>query len=321
MPLRVVIASLLLAVSSVLARAETVAYGEAFDTLYAFDLNTRAATPIGPAGAWGGTPISNVEGLTYSPQGQLYAVSDTLLKVLMTIDRGTGQATVIGRLGGDAGLGETGQGSFNVLDLGLSFTCDGRLWLSSGATGSFWQVDPATAAVTKIGSLGATITGLTARGNQLFGAGSQDDPSVYSINVNTAHATPVGTYGAGINPITTASPGFDATGQLWSVLDNVPPLPPQTTQPQWSSLAKISTNGSLAVVGDIATPAGLKYPSNATQLPYVGLKGLAIASPCAIAAAINTAPAPALSTIGAGLLALLLLLLAGASARLRRRMI
>jgi hypothetical protein len=319
MPLRAVIASLLLAVFSVSVRAETVAYGEAFDTLYAFDLSTRAAAPLGPAGSWGGTPIANVSGLTFSPQGQLYAVSDTLLKVLMTIDRGTGAASVIGHLGGDAGLGESGQGAFNVLDLGLSFTCDGRLWLSAGATGSFWQVDPATAGVTKVGNLGVTITGLTARGNQLYGAGSQDDPSLYAIDINSAHATAIGTYGAAIDPVTTASPGFDSTGQLWSVLDDVPPLPPQNTQPQWSSLAKVSTNGSLTIVGDIATPSGLKYPTNATQLPYVGLKGLAIASPCSVAAVAVSAPAPALSAAASAILALLLLLIAGTSLRLRRR--
>jgi hypothetical protein len=321
MPLRALIASVVLAITSVAAQAASVAYGEAFDTLYAFDLTTRSAVPIGPAGNWGGTTLANIEGLTFSPDGQrLYAVSDTLLKVLMTIDRTTGQASVIGQLGGSAGLGEAGQGAFGVLDLGMSFTCDGRLWLSSGASGSLWQVDPATAAATKVGNLGVTVTGLTARGNQLFGAGSQDDPSLYLIDPATAKATPIGTYG-NIDPITTASPGFDPTGQMWSILDNVPPLPPLNTQPQWSSLASVGPAGALTVIGDIMTPAGLKYPSNATQLPYVGLKGLAIASPCAIAVAASTAPAPTLSAASLALLVLLLAIIAGTSLRPRRRRI
>lgn len=319
MPLRVVIASLLLAVSAVSARAGTVAYGEAFNTLYAFDLTTRAAIPVGPAGSWAGADLANVEGLTFSPNGQLYAVSDTLIKVLMTIDRSTGAATVIGPLGGNAGLGDTGRGSFNVLDLGLSFTCDGKLWLSSGATGSFWQVDPATAGVTRIGNLGVTITGLAAHGDQLVGAGSQGDPSLYLIDTKTAKTTALGSYGADIDPITTASPGFDASGQLWSIVDNVPPLPPLNTQPQWSSLAQLTPKGALTILGDIATPTGLKYPANATQLPYVGLKGLAIVSPCDIAAAVSTEPAPAMSRLGSALLALLFVLIAGTSLRLRRR--
>lgn len=319
MPLRAVIASLVLAVSSAAANAATAAYGEAFDTLYAFDLTSRSAVPIGAAGSWGGTTLANIEGLTFSPDGErLYAVSDTLLKVLMTIDRSTGQASVIGPLGGNAGLGETGQGAFNVLDLGLSFTCDGKLWLSSGATGSLWEVDPASANTTKVGNLGVTVTGLTARGNQLFGAGSQDNPNLYLIDQKTAKATAVGAYGNNIGPITTASPGFEPTGKLWSILDNVPPLPPLQTQPQWSSLASIDFSGKLTVVGDITTPSGLKYPANATELPYVGLKGLAIASPCAIAVG-PSGPAPALSPALSALLALLLAVVAGTSLRLRRR--
>jgi hypothetical protein len=319
MPLRAVLASLVLAVSSAAANAATVAYGEAFDTLYAFDLATRTALPIGAAGSLGGTALSNVEGLTFNPDGtRLYAVSDTLVKVLMTIDRSTGKATVIGPLGGNAGLGDVGQGAFNVLDLGMSFTCDGRLWLSSGATGSLWQIDPATAAATKVGNLGVTVTGLTARGNNLYGAGSQGSPNLYLIDPQGAKATPIGSYGSNIDPITTASPGFDPTGQLWAVLDNVPPLPPQNTQPQWSSLARIGSKGELVTVGDITTPSGLKYPAGATQLPYVGLKGMAIASPCAIAAP-PTGAAPALSGAGAAILALLIALFAGTSLRPRRR--
>ena len=321
MPLRAVIASLVLAVSSVAANAESIAYGEAFDTLYAFDLSTRNAAAIGPAGTYGGAALANISGLTVSPDGQhLYAVSDTLLKVLMTIDRSSGVASVIGPLGGQSGLGDTGQGSFDVLDLGLSFTCDGRLWLSAGATGSLWQVDPATASVTKIGNLGVTITGLTARNNELFGAGSQDDPSLYRIDTKTAKTTPVGHYGT-TDPITTASPGFDSSGQLWTVLDDVPPLPPLNTQPQWSSLARISAAGNLSILGDITVPGGAKYPSNATQLPYVGLKGLAIASPCAVAQVASSKPAPALAPAGVMLLALLFIALAGTSSRLRRQKI
>ena len=321
MPLRAVIASLVLAVSSVVANAETIAYGEAFDTLYAFDLTTRNATPIGPAGSFGGTALSNVEGLTLSPDGQhLYAVTDTLLKVLMTVDRSTGTGTVIGKLSGSAGLGDTGQGNFNVLDLGMSFTCDGKLWLSAGATGSLWEVDPGTANATKVGNLGVTITGLTARGNELFGAGSRGDPNLYLIDTKTAKATVVGSYGSSVDPITTASPGFEPSGQLWSVLDNVPPLPPLNTQPQWSSLARLAPSGNLSVVGDITTSSGQKYPSNATQLPYVGLKGLAIASPCSITI-VNSAPAPMLSTVGSALLALLIALVTGTYALPRRRKI
>jgi len=319
MPLRAFIATLVLAVSGIHANAGTVAYGEAFDTLYSVDLSTRTATPIGAAGTWSGASIANVEGLTFGPNGKLYAVSDTLLKALMTIDTATGLANVIGPLGGGSGLGDSGQGTFDVLDLGMTFTCDGRLWLSSGFTGSFWRVDPGTGTVTKIGNLGATITGLTARGNQVFGAGSQDDPNLYSIDLTSGHATSVGPYGQGVNPITTASPGFDATGKLWLVVDNVPPLGPTQT-PQWSTLTTISAKGTLASVGDITAPAGMKYPSTATQLPYVCIKGLAITSPCDVAKATAVVdPAPATSPMSLSAMIVLVLLAAGTSYRRRRQ--
>jgi len=320
MPLRALIATLVLAVCGSAAHAATAAYGEAFDTLYAIDLTTQQASAIGPAGNWGSTGIANVEGLTYSPAGKLYAVSDTLLKALLTIDPATGAATVIGPLGGAAGLGDAGQGNFDVLDLGLAFTCDGRLWLSSGYTGSFWQVDPATGNTSRVGNLGATITGLAARGNQLFGAGSQDDPYLYDINIATGQATALGPYGGGIQPITTASIGFDASGHLWSILDNVPPLPPQQI-PEWSTLASIAANGSMTSVGNITAPSGAHYPTNTTQLPYVGLKGLAIASPCASVPAPGIAPAPALSPLGLFGLIALIALGAGTSRRYRRQSI
>ena len=320
MPLRAFIATLVLAVSGIHANAETVAYGEAFDTLYSIDLSTRTATPVGAAGSWSGASIANIEGLTFGPNGKLYAVSDTLLKALMTIDTATGLANVIGPLGGGAGLGDSGQGTFDVLDLGMTFTCDGRLWLSSGFTGSFWQVDPATGATTRIGNLGATITGLTARGNQVFGAGSQGDPNLYSIDLGSGHATSVGSYGQGLNPITTASPGFDASGKLWTVLDNVPPLPPTQT-PEWSTLVTLGDKGTLATVGDITTPSGLKYPATVTQLPYVGIKGLAITSPCNVAkaAASIVDPAPATSPLSLSALILLVVLGAGTVRHRQRR--
>jgi MYXO-CTERM domain-containing protein len=103
------------------------------------------------------------------------------------------------------------------------------------------------------------------------------------------------------------------------VLDNVPPLPPTQT-PQWSTLATISDKGKLATVGDITTPSGMKYPATVTQLPYVGLKGLAITSPCNVAkAAAAVDPAPATSPLSLSALILLVLLGAGTSWRRRRQ--
>jgi hypothetical protein len=208
----------------------------------------------------------------------------------LRIDPATGLATAVGTLtlpGGDT----TGQ-----LDLGMASTCDGKLWLSSG-TGLFWQIDPNTAAATFVGNLGAKITGLAARGNQLYGAGSQMNNNFYSINTSTGAATLLGAYGTS-NYITTTSPGFDASGHLWAALNYIPP-PQGGSFAQWSDLAQINLGtGALDNTGPITGDADF-------QTNFLGsLKGLAIASSCTAAAA-ATAQLPTLSWPALGILILL----------------
>jgi len=298
MPLRAHIAALVLAVGSgrALAAADLFGYGEAFDTLYRVDLTTHSAQKLGPAGYLNGQQrIANIEGLTFNSNGELYAVSDTL-KVLLQINRTTGTATLVGP------LNLAGQSISQPLDLGLTFACDGRLWLSAG-NGSFWQVDPATGATTAVGNLGVTITGLTSRGNQIYGTGSQGDNTLYLIDPTTAQTTPVGAYGSGASYVTAASPGFDASGQLWVVLDYVPPQPGVTTVPLWSDLASLdASRGSLNNTGAITGP---------TDLQYIGLKGLAITPPICAAAPAQAASIPAITARGLAVLIALLALLAG----------
>lgn len=303
MPLRALIAAPVLAVAcgQVLA-ADVVGFGEAFDTLYSVDLSTHTAQEIGRA-----TPIesssryANIEGLTFSPAGQLFAVSDAgSVKTLLRIDITTGLATPIGSLN---------LGTVQQLDLGLAFTSDGKLWLSSGP-GSFWQVNPADASVTLIGNLGVKVTGLTSRGNVLYGAGSQGNNNFYRIDPATAHASALGAYGSGINYVTTASPGFDASGKLWVVLDYVPPPPGQS--PQWSDLASGTATGALTNEGAITAAAG----RSADDLAFIGLKGLAIVPPAG--GGNQTDPTPALSWLGMASLGLLLLAFAGTHLRRHR---
>ena len=157
MPLRAFIAALVFVVALAPARAaDTLAYSESFDTLFRVDLTAHTATKVGQATPVGVTRFANIEGLTLTPGGTLYGVSDgNPTKTLLRIDPTTGLATVVGTLvltGGDT----TGQ-----LDLGMAATCDGKLWLSSG-TGLFWQIDPNTAAATFVGNVGAKVTGLAA---------------------------------------------------------------------------------------------------------------------------------------------------------------
>ncbi|MDR3390044.1 MAG: hypothetical protein P4L92_23650 [Rudaea sp.] len=308
MPLRAHIAALVLALFCGPALgADIIGYGEAFnnvsgDTLYRVDLTAHTAQELGSAGFLNGQqPMVNLEGLTYSPGGQLYAVSDAL-KVLLRVNPLTGTATLVGP------LNLAGQSVTQRLDLGLAFTCDGRLWLSAG-NGNFWQVDPATGATAPVGNLGAKITGIAANGNQVYGAGSQGNNNLYLIDTATAQATAIGAYGSGASYVTTASPGFDASGQLWAILDYVPPEPGVTTVALWSDLAQLNaTTGTLVDTGPIVGPSDLEQ---------IGLKGLAIAPPVCTAARPGD-PTPSMSAHGLTLLTLLLLLLAGTVLRRRR---
>ncbi|MGH8041745.1 MAG: hypothetical protein ACREPN_06850 [Rudaea sp.] len=303
MPLRALFAALVLGVFGSQARAaDLVGYGEAFNVLYSVDLTTSTATQIGGAGTINGQSIANIEGLGFSPAGVLYAVSDAgSSKVLLTIDKSTGLASVVGNLN----LGTT-----NQLDLGLAFTCDGKLWMSA-STGQFWQVDPATAAVTALGNLGVKITGLAARGTKLYGTGSQGNNNLYSIDPIHTTATLIGSYQS-VDYITTTSPGFDPSGQLWAILDYVPPQPGNTAVAQWSDLAQLApATGALTKLGAITASS----PTSAPNLAYIGIKGLAIpASVCAATA--NSAAVPILSWRVLAILFALVLLLGGT--RLRR---
>ena len=104
MPLRALLAAPLLAVvcGQALA-ADVVGYSEAFDTLFRVDLTTHTAQEIGAAGFVGTQRIADIEGISYSPAGDLFAVSDAL-KALIRVNAQTGRATVVVRTGraGDA---------------------------------------------------------------------------------------------------------------------------------------------------------------------------------------------------------------------------
>jgi len=306
MPLRAILFALVLGVFASQARAsDLVGYGEAFNVLYAVDLTTNTAVQIGGPGQ---ITYANIEGLTFSPGGTLYAVSDAgPTKTLLTIDQGSGIATAVGTLN---------LGTNNQLDLALAFTCDGKLWMSA-STGQFWSVDPATASATALGNLGVKITGMAARGSLLYAAGSQGNNNLYSIDPVKATATLVGSYQS-TNYITTISPAFDASGQLWAILDYVPPQQGNALIADWSDLAKLSVaSGALTNLGNITPPAPVDTNSPTyANLYQIGLKGLAIPSG-ACAAAATTASTPALSTRGIAALIALLLLFGGT--RLRRR--
>lgn len=306
MPLRGLIAAFVLGVLATQARAaDLIGYAEAYNVLYSVDLNTRTATMIGAA-TINGQP-ANLYGLAAKPGDKsLYAVSDAgPVKTLVTIDTATGSAKPVGTL--DLGSNEQ-------LDLALAFTSDGKLWMSA-YTGQLWNVDASTAAATPKGNVGVTLTGLAARGLNLYGAGGLGNNNLYSINTASGQATLLGAYGTD-NYITTTSPAFDPAGNLWAILDYVPPKSGSTSVADWSDLAHIQpSSGATQNLGNI-TPATSDTQSPGYQnLWQIGLRGLAIPTAPVAPALAST---PTLPWPGLAALIAMCLLLGGTTLRQRR---
>ncbi len=297
-------AAAMLALFASVARGQTAAYAEAFDTLYSVDLSSHTATLIGAAGRYSGQSIVNLSGLSYSADGVLYAVAGGM-NALARIDPSNGSATIVGS------FGLNGQGDpqrNDALDLSMTFGCDGTLWLASAYANKLWTVDPGSGATTLVGSTGHTITGLVARGSLLFGAGGRGDNTYYKIDTGTGAATVVGSFDYG-NWINSVSMSFDDEGTLFAVLNYVPPAPGSTTVPDWSDLAVMDpTTGALTLVGPITGP---------DSLSQVGMKGFAIGPPRCIAGNLIPHRAPVGTPPWLG--GLVLLLVAAAGSRLRRR--
>lgn len=266
-PLTCLIAAGLFAVACHRADAATVAYGEAFDTLYRIDLDNRVASTIGSAGFFGSRRIGNISGLSPTADGSVYAVSGSL-KSLVRIDVSSGTASVVGSIG----LDDLGNGQFDALDLGMTAACDGGLWLSSGTLKQLLRVDPGSGETTAVGPTGHALTGIVARGEQLFGAGGKGDNTFYRIDPSTGAAIAIGPFGSEVRRwVNSVSMGFDADGTLWAVLNYVPPEHDSDTPADWSDLATINpANGHVHVIGPITGPQSLKQ---------VGMKGFSVGPP------------------------------------------
>jgi streptogramin lyase len=274
-----------------LAAAQVVAYGSGLRDLYRINLDAGAATRVG---AYTQAPIVppevvDVEGLAFAPDGQLYGVADGL-NALYRFNPTTGRATRIGPL---TGL-PSNQGGF---DFGLTFTADGRLWLSSDTTKQLWEVNPATGAVRLVGNLGVMISGLAARGNEVFGIGVTDtvtspaDQGLWRIDVETATATLVGRFEEPF-PVVDAGLDFDTQGRLWAVLDfNPRPVKNFRT----SELVRLDPNTGAILERRVLS-----------GLPTDDIEGLAIAPPNLVpTGTVAALPVPTLGWTGLLILGLL----------------
>lgn len=300
-----VIAAGMLAVAAIPAPAAT-AYGEAFDTLYRIDLDSQKASRVGEAGRYAGQLIGNISGLTQMRDGSMYAVAGGF-KLLIGVDPDTGVARVVG----DFGLTGQGDPSRNdALDLSMTASCDGTLWLASAVVDKLWTVNPASGSTTLVGSTGHMITGIVAKGDRLYGAGGKGDNRFYRIDPATAAATPIGDFGPELQRwVNSIAMGFGDDGTLWAVINYIPPEHDTDTLADWSDLATIDPEtGHVHLIGPITGPESLRQ---------VGIKGFAT-GPAQCVGGAAPAAAPAGSPSSFAMLAILLALVAAAHQRRRR---
>lgn len=168
-----VIGAMGIAMSDIAFAPSGLLYGVAYTSLYSIDPTTAAPTLIGNLG-------TSVNSLVFAADGTLYGANSSLY----TISSGTGTATVIG----NAGTSYNSSGD-------LAFIA-GQLYLSSAGAGSdaLVRLDAATGAGTAIGPIGASgVYGLATNDNvTLYGVAGT---SIYTINVATGAGALLSEYG------------------------------------------------------------------------------------------------------------------------------
>jgi hypothetical protein len=247
--------------------------------LYTLSPTTGAiASTIGPIGfGVTGLAVHPTTGVLYGSTANL---SPSARGNLITIDRTTGQGTVVGP------FGIPGQ---TMAD--LTFTSDGTLygWLE-GSADDLHTIDVTTGHATLVGDSGLSTfgSGLTANAaNVIFFAGSGDDGALRTIDRTTGLPTTVATL-TGTQGASVAALAFDATGVLFGVALLGGPEP--------ASLTTINiATGEVTVLGD----------------SVVGLDAIAFDAPVPVQAI------PTLSDVA--FVALPLLLAGGALSQIRRQ--
>ncbi|MBT8060199.1 MAG: hypothetical protein KJO33_11420 [Gammaproteobacteria bacterium] len=189
------------------------------DSLYRIDMSTGVETRIGKVRPLG-EERSDVEGLAFAPGGKLYGIDDSSLTLfsLNPITAVIQPADEVLVRGLPAGGGN---------DFGMTFACDGNLYITSVAEGNLYRMD-LDGDTHLIGSLGGVnISALAAYGNpaRLYGLGNgldgslqTDAPNLYEIDLGNGRANLIG-------PLQNAAPysesglSFDDAGQLWAITD------------------------------------------------------------------------------------------------------
>ena len=193
-------------------------------------------------------------------------------------------------------------------DFGMTFACDNTLFFTSVKSHSLFHLDSDGnfVIVGSVGSLGVNISAIAAIGNptKLYGLGNGqfedgaiDSPNLYSIDLSTGVASPIGPLSDTDEfKYNEAGLAFDSDGSLWAITDR----------------SQINNQKSQIFSINVATGRANLV---AETLNQVGYESLAISPPtnCSVQAGLDDdgySPIPSLNLVGR-LCAVLLLMLAG----------
>lgn len=190
------------------------------NALWRINLSSGEAEYVG----W--TSFIDLEALAFSPDSLLYGADDES-NTLVRVSTVTGLAQPVG---GANNRFNTGLLPLNrKLDFGMSFTCDGELFVVSDVEQSLFLADLESGSLRLIGAsgaLGAPITDIAVRGSDVYGIGvglSSDgqsaSPNLYRIDLQTPSAELIGPLGLEAAPYNNAGLSFDEAGKLWAITD------------------------------------------------------------------------------------------------------
>jgi hypothetical protein len=152
-------------------------------------------------------------------------------------------------------------GSAGSNDFGLTFACDGNLYVTSVSQKKLYRLN-LNGSTAPVGDMGQNISALAAYGNpvQLYGLSNgllananPDTRSLYRINTSTGAATLIGALGGAAGAYNEAGLAFDSDGQLWAITDRrAAPGGPA------SQILRINTATGAATVQSTTAEAGFE---------------------------------------------------------------
>lgn len=192
------------------------------DSLYLIDLASGADQRRGELFT-GAETRRDTEGLAFDPDGTLWGIDDQSM-TLFPIN------TEFGSIKFDDEVSVKGLPGGGGNDFGMTFSCDGTLYITSVATQSLYGLDLQgnSQVIGSLGALGENISAIAASGhptviyglgNGQFDTGQTDSPNLYSIDPSTGVATLIGPLGATIGAYNQGGLGFDSNGILWAITD------------------------------------------------------------------------------------------------------